>query len=121
MAQEREEFQEKIAKMQATFDMQKQAITDGIMREAITLFKTSTRSVLKQFTVEAHRMLAFCAKMKNDATKVTQELKRTVGIVERQENVIFELRHLIEDKLARVFLFSETMDENLSVTQYKTE
>lgn len=66
-------------------------------------------------------MLAFCAKMKNDATKVTIELKRTVNIIERQENVIFELRHLIEDKLARVFIFSETMDENLSLTQYKTE
>lgn len=66
-------------------------------------------------------MLAYCAKVKNDATKVTHELKRCVNIVEKQEQIIFELRHLIENKLMNVFLFSETVDDPVSKTKYKTE
>jgi hypothetical protein len=119
MKVDQEELDRQMEKLRARFELEKKAQQEVLMKEAVKMFQLKTSELIEAITKEAHHLMMHCLEQRDDILKLTMEFKHSIGVIENQETIIFELRQMIEKTLHAVFMKMEK--EGVTKSIYKNE
>ena len=115
-----ERMQNKMNRMKVEFQLTKKNMKKVCCDFAIDYFKSKSTELTRLFTNECLKLLMQYQVIRQDSIEKDTKIKEAIAIIQRQEVMITDLRHFIEEHLTPILKVVEREQTNLRL-KYKKE